>query len=308
VKHIFLVVRLLIFLSLYRTAIAQTTVTTNGGAANTVPVFTGTSSVSSSVITQVNGKVGIGTGSPAQALTVAGGAIGLDNSQAIQWQDSNGNTHQTIWLDGSNNLHITAVDNGVVTIDNNGGWAGVQFSGQTIGGSFGPGGNLSLQANSATDTTATGGSIFLGGSQRGDGVRGKVVLNGTPPTNGPYTTSGVVVNSSDNVGIGIDPNNDPAARLEVNGNIKFSQGSGGALVFQDNATLTSVNNTVWLNSGIPAPGSNGLVVLGNVGIGTGISNGLLNFNANQQTTVISTTRSDNTQPGTLSFDGWGNYL
>ncbi len=49
------------------------------------------------------------------------------------------------------------------------------------------------------------------------------------------------------------------------------------------------------------------IIGGNVGIGTAFSNGLLNFEGNSTTTVISATRSDNSQPGYLIFDGWGNF-
>jgi organic hydroperoxide reductase OsmC/OhrA len=55
-------------------AAAQTTVTTSGGTTNTVPVFTGTSTVGNSPITVSGGNVGIGTTSPAQLLSVGSGS------------------------------------------------------------------------------------------------------------------------------------------------------------------------------------------------------------------------------------------
>jgi hypothetical protein len=55
------------------TAVAQSTVTTSGGTANTVPVYTGSSTVGNSVITQAGSNVGIGTSSPATLLEVNGG-------------------------------------------------------------------------------------------------------------------------------------------------------------------------------------------------------------------------------------------
>ena len=52
--------------------IAQTTVTTSGGTANTVPLFTGTSTLGNSAIAQSSsGNVGIGTTAPAATLHVA---------------------------------------------------------------------------------------------------------------------------------------------------------------------------------------------------------------------------------------------
>src|SRR5207302_8181384 len=53
-------------------AAAQTSVTTTGGTVNTVPLFTGTSAIGNSVITQSSGKVGIGTGAPLVNLDVSG--------------------------------------------------------------------------------------------------------------------------------------------------------------------------------------------------------------------------------------------
>lgn len=48
-------------------AAAQTTVTTSGGTVNTVPLYSGSSTIGNSTITQSGGNVGIGTTSP-QAL------------------------------------------------------------------------------------------------------------------------------------------------------------------------------------------------------------------------------------------------
>ena len=61
-------------------AAAQTNVTTTGGTANTVPLFTGGSTIGNSVITQSNGGVGIGTTTPGAKLEVDGGNILLSNS------------------------------------------------------------------------------------------------------------------------------------------------------------------------------------------------------------------------------------
>jgi|GEM_PF-4914845 len=63
-----------IFLLLSATCgIAQSTVTTSGGSANTVPVFTGSTTVGDSPIsTTSGGNVGIGTTSPTEFLTSAG--------------------------------------------------------------------------------------------------------------------------------------------------------------------------------------------------------------------------------------------
>ena len=47
------------FALLVGVAAAQTTVTTTGGTANTVPLFTGSSTIANSTITQSNGNLGI---------------------------------------------------------------------------------------------------------------------------------------------------------------------------------------------------------------------------------------------------------
>lgn len=56
-------------------AVAQTqapVTTTQGGTANTVPMFTSSSNVENSVITESDGNVGIGMTAPPQALSVGG--------------------------------------------------------------------------------------------------------------------------------------------------------------------------------------------------------------------------------------------
>ena len=54
---------------------AQTTVTTSGGTANKVPIFTGTSLIGNSVITQSGSSIGIGTVNPADILDTFGNVV-----------------------------------------------------------------------------------------------------------------------------------------------------------------------------------------------------------------------------------------
>ncbi|HEV2962873.1 MAG TPA: hypothetical protein VG649_13670 [Candidatus Angelobacter sp.] len=53
-------------------AVAQTTVTTPGGSTNSVPKFSGSSTIVNSAITENNGQVGIGTTNPQATLHVSG--------------------------------------------------------------------------------------------------------------------------------------------------------------------------------------------------------------------------------------------
>jgi hypothetical protein len=53
-------------------AVTQTTVTTSGGTANSIPKFTGSSTIGDSAITENGGNVGIGTSTPVAKLEVAG--------------------------------------------------------------------------------------------------------------------------------------------------------------------------------------------------------------------------------------------
>jgi hypothetical protein len=76
-------------------AVAQTTVTTTGGTTNSIPKFSGAATVVNSVVTEVNGKVGINNTTPQRTFDVQGDAsngygvsnfhssvlMGMDNTQ-----------------------------------------------------------------------------------------------------------------------------------------------------------------------------------------------------------------------------------
>jgi hypothetical protein len=61
---------------------AQTTVTTTGGTANSVPKFSGSATIVNSAITDSSGNIGIGTTSPAGTLDVEGGTAASGNNGA----------------------------------------------------------------------------------------------------------------------------------------------------------------------------------------------------------------------------------
>ncbi len=137
--------------------------------------------------------------------------------------------------EAQNTVNTNGPNGSVLVTDGNG--VGFNFapSIQVVGGQFGPGGNFTFQANRPSDSD-TGGSIFIGGSQRGDGARSKILLTGntTLSTANPV---GMVVNGANNVGIGLNLFSDPAARLEVNGDLKLS--GSGTLRFADGTTMST---------------------------------------------------------------------
>ena len=139
--------------------------------------------------------------------------------------------------------------NGVTTITNSTGTAGIQIASnsQAIGGIFGAGGNLNLQANSVTDSSQTGGLLELLGSQHGLGLNSQTYIFGNSVIGGT-TPVGLLIDGQDhgigiknNVGIGLQPGGIPASALEVNGNVTLSIGSGASMTFQD----STVQSTAW---------------------------------------------------------------
>jgi hypothetical protein len=255
------------FLLIVSGAIAQTTVTTSGGAANSFPVFTGSSSIGSSTITEVGPNVGIGTSSPGATLDVNGsinasGTATLSglifNNQVWLTDPSTSNSYRIATLPASSvstldHLHL------LVTLDL--GWAGSQNSYLDI--TFGNRGAFSYQytlkgapVNPAATIRAylnSNGSvdIFLCFAANTYTDFTYTVLENVqetiyPPSvaDTPTAPAGTVVfdaSSSSyppamylanggNVGIGTAA---PGASLEVNGNVKLSAGSGAAITFAD---------------------------------------------------------------------------
>ena len=131
--------------------------------------------------------------------------------------------------------------NGIYSLNQSGSSVGFELNTtiQTIGGTIGPGGNLSFNANgfyNNSDSPNVGGSLFLGGSLRGDTGRSKALLKGSGNVSG-----GVMVDPSNNVGVGLADSATPGAKLEVNGNLLLSSGSGASVTFADG----TVQSTAW---------------------------------------------------------------
>ena len=144
-------------------------VTTSGGAANTIPMFTGSTDIENSVITQSNGNVGIGTTSPQGSLDV-NGRIGTQSVKVLS---------------------------SFTDLVNDAPWYGIGAS------------NLLLPDSNGADAIQVAGYYGL---------------------NFQTAIGQMVITEHGNVGINTTT---PGAKLEVNGALKLTQGSGGAIVFQD---------------------------------------------------------------------------
>lgn len=286
--HIFLMLAAL-------TAFGQQTVTTSGGTTNSVPLFTGSSSVGNSVITQSNGLVGIGTTAPGETLDVAGpirtmvsGDVGgtlflqnpakTTNGTASSWRIYN--------MTGSygNSLQFWAYDNvGCVS----GGLCASRFtvtdSGNVGLGIFSPADKLHVVASGSTNSGITIGdaSDSSAGTNRINFLAWRDMFSGNPNFTGAsiYTDRkyvccsgypnggypGVImtdlvfstrdpgnweangfsdlserlrITAGGNVGVGTGS---PGTKLEVNGSIKLTAGSGAMLTFSDGTT----QSTAW---------------------------------------------------------------
>lgn len=218
-------------------AMAQTTVTTSGGTTNAVPVFTGSSTVGSSVITQANGNVGIGTTNPTGTLVVAGGTAAASTN--------------------GTNIQITAQSAG--TGNQNGG--NIVLTPGAASGTGTPGvinlGLSQLQFGYKTrfiqpvvsPLNSSGLWMVFSNTSGGNPTGAFSFRNETPTDLFTILTSG-------NVGVGTTS---PGAKLEVDGGVKLTSGSTGGITFADGTTQT----TAYTGSLPGVSDSNG-----NVGIGT----------------------------------------
>jgi hypothetical protein len=162
---------------------AQTTVTTSGGTANTVPVFTGSATLGNSPIAVSGSNVGIGITVPINPLEVIGDS-GTSQSNIAVFQNGTNNAYTSItgvgtasqvgtWSNGSQLLEFVpySTGNGIISA----------YSG-----------NLLFQTN--------------------------------------YRTTQMAITPAGNLGFGTIS---PGAKLEVNGNVKLTSGSGASVTFAD---------------------------------------------------------------------------
>lgn len=189
-------------------AIAQQAVTTTGGTANAVPKFSGAATLVNSAITESSGKVGIGVGNPASALDVQGAIVqrsGAANNLSGYMSTDAGNVNST-----------TALNPGITVFN---------ASSQYVFGA-----DLGFNTRYRTRLFATS--------------NGDVTLSytGLSPTAQSSFTDGLVLRGdTGNVGIGTI---NPGARLEINGSVKLTSGSGASLTFADG----TIQSTAWKGS------------------------------------------------------------
>jgi hypothetical protein len=187
---------------------AQTTVTTNGGTTNSVPIFTGSSAVGNSVITQSNGNVGIGTTNPQSVLNTYDSGVSKDTtvefSGGVEIQSATGNRSLTV----GPQLEFIAP----TKTDGTNAW-GL--------------GRIITVAGDTTNAYADGEMIL--GTRR--------YFNKLGTGSGWYYGDDLSINSNGYVGIGTTT---PGAKLDVAGNIKLS-GSGASITFPDG----TVQSTAW---------------------------------------------------------------
>jgi hypothetical protein len=243
-------------------ALAQTTVTTSGGTANTVPLYTGSSAIGNSAITQSGNDIGIDTTSPTSFLTVSTGSDGFDPSvtygapAAFSFQNAGvelagGVATASPWAywiqsrQGSNEVWS-------FTINPVGGNVGI--------GTLSPADTFTIYhwANSSDWRTAnqlfiqgdnwggtTGSGLGAAPNKYGLEIGYQYQYASASPPNGyggriQAYANGVANLALDpeggNVGIGTTT---PGAKLEVDGNIKLTSGSGASITFADGSVQST---------------------------------------------------------------------
>ena len=201
----------LFFVLVAVSAVAQQV--TGSGTTNTVPVFTGPSTVGNSAITQSGGIVGIGITTPSAQLDVSDATSKFVVHSGVQKAAS-----YTIGA-ASNPLY------------------------EVLGGP-------SLPQGGSNPNIGAGGFGFVSGANQISPVIWMYGYSGqnafrviTKGYNTSITSDAVDfdVDSSGNVGVGTIT---PGAKLEVNGGIKLTSGSGGSITFADGTVQTTASTGI----------------------------------------------------------------
>lgn len=214
------------------TAAAQTTVTTSGGTTNSIPIFTGDASIGSS-----------GAGVSSGMVTAGGFAIntsdnGTDSGHTypnygLTWQDFSGGTMgPSAMLSGWGGINLytegvrrlTVIGNGYVGIGTESPTEKLQIVGSASAPAIG-----STDAGLARFSESSGGNgIDIGYYYDPGTAYGWIQSEFTGGTAAYYALN--LNPLGGDVGIGTTS---PSAKLEVDGGIKLTSGSGGSITFPD---------------------------------------------------------------------------
>lgn len=240
-------------------AVAQTTVTTTGGTTDTVPLFTGTSTVGNSIITQSGGNIGIGATAPKSKFDILTSGYGL----SIHGDDIGFNREVTTgaifnssgYAYQFDHIYSTTASSDYLALQvNTPSGASVTPAAWSVTGA----GNVGIGTTTPSYPLTVIGDIVTGtGAQSGvvgilPGGAGTWFWMDNPNSgylrfsNGNYpggsgTASSVVITNLGQVGIGTPA---PGAGLEVNGSIKLTSGSGGSITFADGTVQTTASTGV----------------------------------------------------------------
>ena len=240
------------------TLFAQTTVTTSGGTVNSVPKFSGSATLVNSAMTESNGKVGIGTASPATSLDV-NGPIGIKGYDVVDRTAMTTSADGTYVIASGGRIHGEYIltfeaNNRVQTVhllvnassyDN---WSELEilethsYNLQTVMSNF----RLLRSSDQSAQYLAmdvgnrNGGTIvniqYQGGASYGAYFGGTLAGN-------EVAVGGIGFVSAEAGYFGIGTAT-PGAKLEINGNIKLTSGSGASITFADG----TVQSTAWTGS------------------------------------------------------------
>lgn len=214
----------IILVILCTTSRAQQTVTTPGGSANSVPKFAGPSSITNSALTEVGGKVGIGTTSPSASLDIGGFSDYLNTLFTAPVALFKTNVNGISGIEMRNSSSGTSADFRFAASDTSGNYIAFSMPGTNTGGSL-------LFGQSRNTVTGIWTNNQTGGGSNRNFVIG--TLNAKDFILGSSNTERMRITSSGNIGIGTSA---PGSRLTVAGMI---QTSSGGIKYPDNTVQTT---------------------------------------------------------------------
>ena len=224
-------------------------VTTSGGTANTIPLFTGNAAVGNSIITQSGSNIGIGTASPTAQLHIYGAGnqiltlqsttasfpgISFANPGFNYTNQLDASSGSLYWFNGSSR-NMTLLQNGhlgigttvpgamldvngqiVIEQKNFGGPAGLLIEGNTVGSNY-PNIGFSLVNSNGANVVAGGLTGFITNATAGSESMGVALTT----MNSGSALSDLYITPAGNVGVGTTA---PAYSLDVSGVARAQSG------------------------------------------------------------------------------------